>query len=173
MSRRVRWWLTCALSLELLALAVWVGGLIVLIGAVIPAVFNTLGGQDVGGFLLTRTFEGYNRLVVVAMAVLVLAMGSRWWSGESAVAVSRGEWVLLSGMGVIAGVIILVLHPLAAALQAEAFSLKDEGARKAAFEAFFRMHMPIRSLYMVNLVLGLVLLVMKAKRSVHVKEVPV
>ncbi len=172
MSRRVRWWLIGALSVECLALAVWVGGLIVLIGAVIPAVFNTFGGQDSGGLFLTRAFEGYNRLVVVAIAVLVLAMGSRWWSGESAVAVSRGEWVLLTGMGLIAGLIILVLHPQAAALQAEAFSLKDEQARKAAFEAFFRMHMPIRSLYMVNLVLGLVLIVIKAKRSVHMEEVP-
>jgi len=68
-------------------------------------------------------------------------------------------------MGLIAGIIILVLHPQAAALQAEAFAVKDELARKAAFEAFFRLHMPVRSLYMVNLMLGMVLLVMKAKRS--------
>jgi len=46
------------LTLELVALGVWVGGLLVLIGAVIPAVFNTLGGQDAGGLVLTRGFEG-------------------------------------------------------------------------------------------------------------------
>lgn len=159
------WATIAALSLEFLALAVWVGGLLVLIGAVIPAVFNTFGGQDSGGFFLTRTFEGYNRLVVAAMITLVLSMGYRWWSGDPAVYVSRSEAILVFLMSLIAGVIILVLHPQAAALQAEAFALKDEQAKRAAFEAFFRLHMPVRSLYMVNLVLGIVLLAMKAKRS--------
>ena len=42
--------MVCLLSLEFLALGVWVGGLIVLVGAVIPAVFNICGGQDSGGF---------------------------------------------------------------------------------------------------------------------------
>jgi uncharacterized membrane protein len=164
-SRRARWGLTCVLSLELLALGLWVGGLIVLIGAVIPAVFNTFGGQNSGGLFLTRTFEGYNRLVMGAMAVLALAMGYRWWSSEPAVQISRGEVIVLALMGFIAGLIIVVLHPQAAALQADAFALTDEQARKTAFEAFFRLHMPLRSLYIVNMVLGIVLIVMKAKRS--------
>ena len=172
MSRRTRWGLTCALSCEYLALSLWVGGLIALIGAVIPAVFNTFGGQDSGGIFLTRSFEGYNRLVMVAMAMLVLAMIYRWWSGEPLVQVSRGEVVVLALMVLIAGVIIGLLHPQAAALQAEAFAATDEQARKAAFEAFFRLHMPIRSLYMVNLVLGIALFVMKAKRLVGREGVP-
>jgi len=94
------------LSLEFLALGVWIGGLIVLVGAVIPAVFNTWGGQESGGFFLTRAFEGYNRLVVVALILLLGAMGYRQWRGEAAATVSRGEWILLSAMGGIAGVII-------------------------------------------------------------------
>ena len=166
------WGLVCALSVEYLALGVWVGGLIVLVGAVIPAVFNTLGGQDSGGFFLTRAFEGYNRLVVAALIILVSAMGYRRWKGAPVSTVSRGEWVLLSVMGAIAGLIILVLHPHAAALQAQAFALKDEQARKAAFEAFFRFHMPIRSLYVVNVVLGVWLLALKAKRSIQQERVP-
>ncbi|HSB43786.1 MAG TPA: DUF4149 domain-containing protein [Nitrospira sp.] len=172
MSRRTRWGLACALSCEFLALSLWVGGLIVLIGAVIPAVFNTFGGQDSGGIFLTRSFEGYNRLVMGAIAMLALAMIYRWWSGEPLAQVSRGEVVVLAVMVLIAGVIIAVLHPQAAALQAEAFAAKDEQARKTAFEAFFRLHMPIRSLYMVNLVLGIVLFVMKAKRSLGREGVP-
>jgi len=156
--------LICGLSLELLALGVWVGGLIVLIGAVIPAVFNTLGGQDSGGFLLTRAFEGYNRIVVAVMAVLVAVALYRWWNGHPAVSVTRAEILVLALMGILAGTIILVLHPQAAALQADAFAAKDEQVRKAAFEAFFRLHMPVRSLYMLNLGLGIALLVMKAKR---------
>ena len=137
-----------------------------LVGAVIPAVFNTFGGQESGGLFLTKAFEGYNRLVVIALVVLLVAMGYRQWRGE-AVAVSRSEWILLSAMGGIAGLIILVLHPQAAALQAEAFGLKDEEAKKAAFEAFFRLHKPIRSLYVVNGLLGISLLVLKAKRSLQ------
>ena len=160
------------LSLEFLALGVWIGGLIVLVGAVIPAVFNTWGGQESGGFFLTRAFEGYNRLVVVALILLLGAMGYRQWRGEAAATVSRGEWILLSAMGGIAGVIILVLHPQAAALQTEAFGLKDEQAKKAAFEAFFRFHKPIRSLYVVNMVLGIWLIVLKAKRSLQQEGIP-
>jgi uncharacterized membrane protein len=161
------------LSCEFLALGVWVGGLIVLVGAVIPAVFNTFGGQDSSGFFLTRAFEGYNRLVLVALVILITAMAYRHWRGRAAAAVSRGEWILVSLMGGIAGVIILVLHPHAAALQAQAFALKDEQARKAAFEAFFRLHMPIRSLYVVNVVLGIWLLVLKTKRSLQQEGVSV
>ena len=137
-----------------------------LVGAVIPAVFNTFGGQESGGLFLTKAFEGYNRLVVIALVVLFVSMGYRQWRGEAA-AVSRSEWILLSAMGGIAGLIILVLHPQAAALQAEAFGLKDEEAKKAAFEAFFRLHKPIRSLYVVNGLLGISLLVLKAKRSLQ------
>jgi hypothetical protein len=75
-------------------------------------------------------------------------------------------------MGLIAALIIIILHPQAAALQAEAFASKDEQARKAAFEAFFRFHMPIRSLYMVNMVLGIWLLVLKAKRTLWQEGMP-
>ena len=157
-------------SLEFLALGLWVGGLIVLVGAVIPAVFNTLGGQESGGIFLTRAFEGYNRLVVFALIVLMSAMGYRQWCGEAIA--SRSEWILLSVMGGIAGVIILVLHPQAAALQAEAFGLKDEQAKKVAFEAFFRLHKPIRSLYVVNVLLGIWLLVLKTKRSLQQEGLP-
>ena len=128
-----------------------------LVGAVIPAVFNTLGGQESGGFFLTRAFEGYNRLVVVALLVLATAMGYRQWRGEPVAKVSRSEWLLLSAL---------------AALQAEAFGLKDEQAKKAAFEAFFRLHKPIRSLYVVNMLLGIWLLVLKTKRSLQQEGMP-
>jgi uncharacterized membrane protein len=155
--------------LELLALGVWTGGLLVLIGAVIPAVFNTLGGQDAGGFFLTRAFEGYNRFVMGAFLVLLGGAVWRWRSGSSA-GLSRAEILVLGAMGMIAGLIIFVLHPQAASLQAQAYSAHDDATRKAAFEAFFRIHMPIRSLYIVNLVLGIVLLGMKVGRLVKLEE---
>lgn len=161
------WIMISCLTLEWLALGTWVGGLLVLIGAVIPAVFNTFGGQDSGGFFLTRAFEGYNHFVLGALTILCATAWYRWRSGEPTAAVSRGELAVLAGMIVIAGVIIVWLHPEAAALQAQAFAVKEEAARKAAFEAFFRVHMPVRSLYMVNLVLGILLIGIKTKRSLY------
>ena len=165
MRRAFHWGMVCCLTLEWLALAVWVGGLLVLVGAVIPAVFNTFGGQDSGGLFLTQAFDGYNRFVIGAVAVLSAGSWYRWWCGDPAVAVSRGELALLTGMVVIAGVIIVVLHPYAAALQAQAFAVKEEAARKAAFEALFRILMPVRSIYMINLALGILLIGIKTKRS--------
>jgi hypothetical protein len=146
---------------ELTALGTWIGGLVILIGAVIPAVFNTFGGQDSGGFFLTRAFDGYNRIVLIAGAVLTLGTVGRAWLNRRGVIgypVSTSEWNVLGLMVLIAGAIMFVLHPQAAALQAQAFATNGEPARKIAFDAFFRLHWPIRILYVVNMGLGIVLL---------------
>jgi len=165
MRRMSRWGMICCLTLEWLALGIWVGGLLVLIGAVIPAVFNTFGGQDIGGLFLTQVFEGYNHFVIGAVTILCATAWYRWWSGDQVVAVSRGELALLAGMVLIAGVIIIVLHPYATALQAQAFAVKEEAARKAAFEALFRVLLPVRLIYMVNLAMGIFLIGIRANLS--------
>ena len=134
------------LTLEWVALAVWIGGMVILSGAVIPAVFNTFGGQDSGGMFLTRAFEGYHRFVVGAGAILCATLWYRRWSGNPIVEVGRSEMIVLAGMVMIAGVIIIILHPNAVALQTQAFATKDETARKAAFEGLFRVLLSIRSL---------------------------
>lgn len=139
--------------------------MVVLVGAVIPAVFNTFGGQDSGGLFLTRAFEGYHRFVIGAMVVLCAASLYRWWSGEPAAAVGRGEISVLALMAAMAGVVILALHPQAAILQAQAFAAQEETAKKAAFESLFRVLMPIRVLDIVNLVLGVLLIGIKSKRT--------
>ncbi|MDF0677494.1 MAG: hypothetical protein P0120_24620 [Nitrospira sp.] len=167
MRRLSRWGMVGCLTLEWVALAVWVGGMVVLSGAVIPAVFNTFGGQDSGGMFLTRAFEGYHRLVIGAGAILCATLCYRWWIGDPILDVGWSEMTVLAVMVAIAGLIIVVLHPNAAALQAQAFATKDETAKKAALEALFRVLMPIRSLYMLNLLLGLVLIGIKANRSLH------
>ena len=159
-------------ALEWMALSVWVGGMIVLSAVVIPAVFNTFGGQDSGGMFLTRAFEGYHRFTMVAAVVLCVGMWYRWWSGDPVVNVERSELVVLASMVVIAVLIMAVLHPQAASLQAQAFSTKDEAAKKAALEALFRILLPTRSLYMVNLVLGLVLIGLRAKQSLRQNGMP-
>jgi uncharacterized membrane protein len=159
------WGMVCCLTLEWLALGVWVGGGLVLIGAVIPAVFNTFGGQDSGGLFVTRAFAGFHRFMIGALAILWATLWYRWWSGSPIVAVGRGEMMVLAGMTVITGMIIVWLHPSAAALQTQAFAAHEEAAKKAAFEALFRMLKPIRWIYMIDLVLGILLIGIKAKRS--------
>lgn len=152
-------------TLEWVALAVWVGGMVVLSGAVVPAVFNTFGGQDSGGMFLTRAFEGYHRFVIGAGAILCATLWYRRWNGDPIVAVGRSEMIVLAAMVMIAGLVIAVLHPQAAALQAQAFSTKDETTRKTALEGLFRVLLPIRALSMLNLLLGIVLIGIRAKRS--------
>jgi uncharacterized membrane protein len=75
--------------------------------------------------------------------------------------------MVLAGMVVITGIIIVWLHPSAASLQAQAFAAQEEAAKKAAFEALFRMLKPIRWIYMVDLVLGILLIGIRAKRSLY------
>ena len=165
MRRLSRWGMVGCLTLEWIALAVWIGGMVILSGAVIPAVFNTFGGQDSGGMFLTRAFEGYHRFVVGAGAILCATLWYRRWSGNPIVEVGRSEMIVLAVMVMIAGLIILVLHPNAVALQVQAFATKDEITRKTALEGLFRVLLPTRTLYMLNLLLGLALIGIKAKRS--------
>lgn len=164
--RHVLRWLTAACAIEMVALAVWIGGLIVIIGSVIPAVFNSLN-METGGRFLTRVFDGYNRLVLMAMAAMGGAVAVRTWAGRNGgsphTLPSRMEAILFGTMVLVAVAIIFVLGPQAIALQETAFGTKDEAARKAAYEAFFRMHMVVRGLYLLNLGLGIGLVTVKLK----------
>jgi hypothetical protein len=157
--------LTCAV-LEWLALSVWTGGLLIIIAVVIPAVFNSFG-MEPGGRFLTRTFDGYNRMVLVAMALMGGAFAGRAWlaqsSGLSQAGPGRTEAILFGIMVLAAVAIIAWLGPESVNLQEEAFAAKDESARKAAYAAFFRVHTIVRALYIVNLGLGIGLMAVKLK----------
>lgn len=157
--------LICAV-VESLALAVWIGGLVVIIAAVIPAVFNSLG-MEPGGRFLARVFDGYNRLVLVAMAAMGGTIAARAWEFQagrlSHIVPGRAETILFGTMVLVASLIIFILGPESITLQEEAFGARDENVRKVAYDAFFRMHMIVRTLYIVNLVLGVGLLTIKLK----------
>ena len=151
-------------TLELLALAIWIGGLVVIMAAVIPAVFNSFG-MEPGGRFLTRVFDGYNR--VVAAAILVLVSAAAWRMvvhRGSGLAATRPELVLLATMIVMAAAIGLVLGPESVRLQEQAFATQDEAGKKAALDAFFRTHAVVRGLYVFNLVLGIALLAVKLQQ---------
>ena len=151
---------------ELIALAIWIGGLLVIIGSVIPAVFNSFGMEQ-GGRFLTRVFDGYNRLVIAAIVILLVTGGVRLWINSryprAGACVSPSEVILLGVMIASAATIIGVLGPITVKLQEEAFAIKEEIAKKAAYAAFFKTHMTVRGLYIANLMLGIVLMTVKLK----------
>jgi uncharacterized membrane protein len=154
-------------TLELLALSVWVGGLVAIIGAVIPAVFNSFG-MEPGGRFLTRVFDGYNRLTTAAIVILA---GTTGWQVRQ----GRLEGGHQAGMGLtlmigLAALIILVLGPASVTLQEQAFAAQGEAAKKAAYDAFFRTHTVVRALYIVNLGLGIGLLAVKAARWTQTRQ---
>jgi uncharacterized membrane protein len=169
MTRMRRVVLTCY-SLELVALAIWIGGLIVIIAAVIPAVFNSLS-MEMGGRFLTRVFDGYNRLVLIAAAILVALGIGRWMLKNQplgrVLGLSASELMLLAAMVLVAGVIIFVLEPASTVLQEQAFAAQLEGDRKAAYDAFFRSHTMVRALYVLNLGLGTAMIPIKVRRMIH------
>ena len=108
---------------------------------------------------------------MAAIAVMVAGLFWRRWIHHPVMAPTALEIVVLGLMVFIAAIIIGVLHPRAATLQAEAFAIKDEVARKAAFEAFFKLHMPVRALYMVNLCLGIALMGVRVNHTLHTLRV--
>ena len=158
-------------TVEFLALAIWIGGLLVIIGSVIPAVFNSFG-MEPGGRFLTRVFDGYNRLVIVAMVMLLSAGGVRMWIGSRhalAGATPAGPEMFLLGLTIISAVLIIVLlGPSSVSLQEQAFTAKEELARKAAYAAFFRTHMIVRALYLLNLMLSIALVAVKLNQLIRI-----
>lgn len=153
-------------TLDFLALAVWTGGLIVIVAVVIPTVFNSFS-MEAGGRFLTRTFDGYNRVVLVAMAIMGGTLAARMWlaptAGPTNAFPGRTEAILFGTMVLVAILIMTVLGPQSVALQEEAFAAKDETTRKIAYDAFFRVHMIVRGLYLVNLGLGIGLMTVRLK----------
>jgi len=156
--------------LEVLALTIWVGGLIAIIASVIPAVFNTIG-MEAGGRVLTRTFQGYDRLVLGAALIVVAGMLVRGFgpkivgaSGGIKEAVGSTEPHLIGIMIAIASLLAFYLNPEVARLQETAFGVKEVAAKRVAYEHFFFYHRVARALYLVNLGLGIAVLCVKVRK---------
>ena len=150
---------------ELLALAVWIGGLIVIIAAVIPAVFNS-ASMEIGGRLLMRTFQGYDRLVLIAAALLLVGMLTRACLHEHG-NVGMLEASLIIAMIAVALILIAYVNPQTVGLQEAAFTANDEAAKRVTYTAFFRYHWLARGLYLVNLGLGVIVMCVKVRRWVR------
>ena len=163
------WQLSCSL-LELLGLMMWIGSLTALLTMVIPAVFNTLG-METGGRFLRRVFDGYNAVTVGVVVVLVGTACFRYWKHrqepQGNPPVKRSEVGLLTALTVVTVLIVTILGPKAVALQEIAFDADSQEAKKTALEAFFRMHMIVRALHLINAGLAISLLVVKFRHWVR------
>lgn len=158
--------MTCH-CVEVLALAVWAGGLVGIIASVIPAVFNSMINMEVGGRILTRTFQGYDRLVLVSAGLLLTGTLVRvFLAGPWREQVSMTELVLLMTMVAIAAALTFWLTPETARLQEIAFSAKED-AKRAAYDEFFVYHRVARALYVLNLGLGIAFLCVKVRKWVR------
>ena len=170
MTRRTSGWqLSCSL-LELLGLMIWIGGLAVLLTTVIPAVFNTLG-METGGRFLRRVFDGYNALTSGVVVMLIAIALFRYWKHRQgpneSLPVSRSEVGLLMALAFVTCLVVVVLGPKAIALQEAAFAADSQETKKTALEAFFRMHMIVRALHLINAGLAVSLLVVKFRHWVR------
>ena len=154
--------------LELMGLMMWIGGLTVILTGVIPAVFNTLG-METGGRFLRRIFYSYNIMVSGVVILLLVTTTIRGWNygvvGLTApLGVSRWEIGVLASIAIVTVSIVVVLGPKALALQELAFAAEGEVETKLAYEAFFRTHMIVRALHLINVGLAVSLLILKFKR---------
>ena len=160
--------LSCTL-LELIGLTMWIGGITVILTAVIPTVFNTLG-MEMGGRFLRRIFDSYNMLTSGVVLVLLGTAGFRGWKfkrdPENVFPVKRPEMWLLILLVLVTVSIVLVLGPKAVELQEAAFAAEDQDAKKIAYDAFFRTHMIVRALHLINAGLAISLLVVKFRQWV-------
>ncbi|GJL50129.1 MAG: hypothetical protein NPIRA01_13560 [Nitrospirales bacterium] len=152
---------------EVFGLMIWVGGLLMIIAVVIPAVFNSFSMEQ-GGRFLRRVFDGYSLLTLGILLFLLVMVSLRYWqtagSSQMLFPVTRTEVLLLLGMAMITSVIMGIVGPKTIALQEQAFEAVGELEKKTAYDQFFRMHMISRALYLVNVGLAAGLLVSKLRR---------
>jgi amino acid transporter len=166
--KRMNWGMI-GFFVEMCALTIWVGGLLMIIAVVIPAVFNSFGMEPAGRFL-RRVFDGYGylNLGILLLLSLVAFLRFRTYGQDPShlFTVTSGEWWLLGGMFVVTVGILGVLGPQAIALQEQAFEAISKEEKELAYEQFFRLHMIVRALHLVNVGLAFSLFILKLRKAV-------
>lgn len=170
MLKRQWQWSAIGYYIEILGLALWVGGLLVIIGVVIPAIFNSSISMEPAGRFLRRVFDGFGLMTVGVLTVLLIIAGIRYrrfgFDSSPLYSVTRFEWVLLGAMVLVTASILGVLGPKAVALQEVAFEAVSKEEKDVAYSEFFRLHMIVRGLHMVNLGLAAALFIFKLRKAV-------
>ena len=166
MMKRINWGVVGFLF-ELCALTLWVGGLVVIITLVIPAVFNAFGMEPAGRFL-RRIFDGFGLMNVWILLLLSVVAGMRFrafgTSPAEMFSVSSVEWWLLAGMALMTFSILVILGPQAIGLQEQAFEAVSKEDKDIAYARFFRLHMVVRACHLVNFGLAASLFIVKVRK---------
>ncbi len=161
-------WGVVGFLFEQCGLTLWVGGLVVIIAVVIPAVFNSFGMEPAGRFL-RRVFDGYGLMnvgILILLGALVMVRYRTFGSNPSQMfSVSTSEWWLLAGMVLVTFSILGVLGPQAVSLQEQAFEAISKDEKDSAYAKFFRLHMVVRALHLVNLGLAASLFMVKLRKA--------
>jgi hypothetical protein len=79
--------------------------------------------------------------------------------------VTTGEWWLLGGMFVVTVGILGILGPQAVVLQEQAFESISKEEKELAYDQFFRLHMIVRALHLVNVGLAFSLFILKLRKT--------
>ncbi len=165
--KRVNWSMI-GFFIEIFALSLWVGGLLIIIAVVIPAVFNSFGMEPAGRFL-RRVFDNYGYLNLAILSVLGLLAFLRFRAhGRDPLilfSVTTGEWWLLGGMLFVTIGILGILGPQAIALQEAAFEAISQEDKESAYAQFFRLHMIVRALHLINVGLAFSLFILKLRKT--------
>jgi hypothetical protein len=150
-----------------LALVVWIGGLAALGAFAAPAVFDLLGphaeGRALAGTIFGETLRRFHTATYLCGAVLVISLGARRILGPRPrrCAIRLGVAMVMIGAAVWSGI---VLSPQIEQSRQRAggspSTLSEEDPRRVDFD---RLHALSRSLHIVPVLGGLVLLFFELK----------
>ena len=150
--------------IELLGLAVWIGGMVILGALVAPTVFNTVKPIEMAGEAMSLVFRKFNGgLAYVCIALVVLGFLGKFFLDQH-----RGRSLWIEG-GILAVMILFGLY-VGAILGPRMEELRHtriaDPSNSMAIVEFDRDHRISVSLFSANLLLGLAVLFIHARESV-------
>jgi uncharacterized membrane protein len=149
---------------ELLGLAIWIGGMLILGSVVAPIMFNTVKPIVMAGEAMTLVFQKFNSgLVYICIVLVVLGFVGKFFLSRQR---GRSRWIeggLLMVMVLVGLYIGTILGPRMERLRQ--IQIADR-SNSAAIVEFDRDHRISVTLFSVNLLLGLAVLFVNARESV-------
>ena len=103
-------------------------------------------------------------ILCILSLVAFIRYGSYGLGPSHVFSVTSGEMWLLGGMLVVTITILGILGPQAVTLQEEAFEAVSKEQKELAYDNFFRLHMIVRALHLVNLGLAFSVFILKLRK---------
>ncbi len=157
--------------IELLGMAVWIGGMVILGALVAPTVFNTVKPIEMAGEAMSLVFRKFNGgLVYVCIALVILG-----FLGKSFLSQRRGRSLWIEG-GLLTVMVLSGLY-IGAILGPRMEDLRHiriaDPSNAAAIVEFNHRHRISETLFSVNLLLGLAVLFIHAREATpHLNPLP-